>query len=178
MSQSDVSNYVPYHRGLDINFYQPELDGRNLYHNKADRDKLDWVDITITCSSINPDPLHECIQRDIDEELALIDSKYGILKDHLTHTDNKKLIHNHQSKQSLLKHGTVLQHPYLQGENDYLKSKAEDVHKVTVPLSEVKEFENHLERRKAFYKSAKLEYIEKIDEKTNEKSAEFDFGYI
>jgi len=168
MSPNDVSNFVPYHRGLDF----------NLYHNKADRNRLDWVDVTITASNINPDPLHECIQRDIDEELALMDSKYGILKDHLTHTDNTRLIHHKQSKESLLKHGTILQHPYLQGENDHLKSKAQEVHKVTVPLSEVKEFEKKLERRKAFYRSAKLEYIEKIDESTNEKSAEFDFGYI
>jgi hypothetical protein len=179
MTRQDIESYIPYHRGLDINFYPQVEDGHNLFEDPKQRKNINWVDITITASSVNPNILHERNMRDIDEELAIIDSKYGILKDHLTHTDNKRLIHNHQSKESLIKHGVILDHPYLEGENDNLKSKATDVHDVKIPMEEVKAWNDHFERRKAFYKRKMLkEFTESTDEKTNEKMATFKFGYI
>ena len=178
MTPNDVANFMPYHRGLDINFYAPEFeDTRLLDINKAKK-LVTSYDVTITACSINPNILHERDMRDIDEELAIIDSKYGIIKDHLTHTDNKKLIHNKQASDTLTRHATIMSHPYLEGENDHLKSKATDVHKIKVKMEDMKAFENHIERRRAFFRKSKLDYIETIDQQTGEKLAETDFGYI
>src|SRR3954469_4720141 len=104
MTPDQVANYVPYHRGLDLNFYAPEFEDTRLRDLNKARKLITSYDLTITACSINPNILHETDMRDIDGELALIDSKYGIIKDHLTHTDNKKLIHSHQASDTLTKH--------------------------------------------------------------------------
>jgi hypothetical protein len=178
MTPEQVANYVPYHRGLDLNFYAPEFEDTRMRDLNKARKMITSYDLTITTCSINPNILHARDMRDIDEELALIDSKYGIIKDHLTHTDNKKLIHSHQASDNLTKHATIMSHPYLEGENDHLRSKATDVHKVQVKMEDVKDFEKHIEKRRAFFRKVKLDYIEKMDPQTGEKMAEFDFGYI
>jgi len=178
MTPQDVGSYIPYHRGLDVNFYAPEFEDTKQRNIQKEIKNIKYYDVTITACSINPNPLHACDMRDIDEELALLDSKYGIIKDHLTHTDNKKLIHNHQPRESLTRHATIMSHPYLEDENDHLKSKATDVHDITIPKEEIKAFEEHIEKRKAFYKKAKLDYIDTMDEKTGQKLVKTKFGYI
>src|SRR3982750_2786377 len=110
MTPKQVSEYQVYHRGLDINFYAPQFEDKRMYDMKQAINAITYYDVTITASSINPNVLHERTEQDIDEELAIIDSKYGILQDHLTQNDNKDLIHAHQSKESLTKHGTIMSH--------------------------------------------------------------------
>src|SRR5689334_16386625 len=82
MTYDDVNNYIPYHRGLDVNFYAPHFEDTKMMDVRKAIKNITYYDMTITASSINPNILHERTQRDIDEELAIIDSKYGIIKDH------------------------------------------------------------------------------------------------
>jgi len=178
MTPEQVANYSVYHRGIDFNFYHPIFEDTRLLNLEEARKKITTYDVTLTCCSINPNPLCARDERDLDEELALIDSKFGIVTDHLTNKHRKDLIHLKHPKENLTKHATITTHPYLEGENDYLKSKMTDVHDVEIPLSDIKDFEKHIEKRKAFYNKAKLDYIEKMNEQTGEKSAILKFGYL
>lgn len=179
MTPEQVSNYIPYRRGLDVAFYPSVVNGMNLkFHPGYNMKKHNWVDCTITACSVNPDPLHARDRNDVDDEIARLDSKYGILQERITHKENPYLIQNFQPLNTLTRHATILTHPYLQGQNDYLKSRATEVHKTYIPLEEVRELEKHFEKKKAFYDKSKLEYVEKLNEKNNRKYAEFDMGII
>ena len=180
MTQEQVRNYQPFHKGLDINFYEPLDDrGENLLKMKGyNVKKINTVDVTITAKSINPNPLHERDMRDIDEELARMDSTYKVLKDHLKHTDNTRLTHFHQPKHTLMRHAVVLDHPYLDGENDHLRSTAQEVHEVEFTVAMLREEEEKLERRKAFYNRTKLNYVAKLNSKLGEKTTKLKVGYI
>ncbi len=152
MNRREIDRLTPFHRGLDINIYEPIVDGHNLLHLKGyNKNKIDWCDITITARSVNPNPLHERDMHDIDEELARIDSKFKIIKDHLKHTDNKFLVHEHQPVETLTRHTVILDHPYFDGENDHWRSRAKDKHTQTIPLEEVRSMEEHFKKRRAFY---------------------------
>lgn len=179
MSQEDIHNYIPKHKGLDFNFYAPIVeDGRNLLHEPGyDKKQINWVDLIITASNLNPDPLHARDMRDIDEELAHMDSKYRVLKDRLTHTDNKNLINLKQPEETFTKHGTVLSHPFLQ-DNDHLISKMTEIHDTDIPLEEVREWEAKFEKRKSFYSKSKLKDYSIIESKEGKKFARFKMGYI
>jgi hypothetical protein len=178
MTPEQMASYTPYHRGLDFNFYNPVFEDTRLLNLQQARKMITTYDLTITACSINPDPLCGRDMRDIDEELAMMDSKYKIIKDHLTPNDRNDLIHIKQPKESLTKHATITTHPYLEGENDYLKSKMKDVHDIEIPLQDIKNFEKHVEKKKAFYNKIKLDYVEKLDEQTGRKVAKTQFGYI
>ena len=169
MTLDQARTYQPFHKGLDINVYEPVNDrGENLlklpgYNTK----KISALDVTITAKSINPDPLHETDMRDIDEELAMLDSTYRVLQDHLKYTDNRRLTHFHQPVETLIRHATILDHPYLDGENDHLRSTAQEVHDVEIPVSDLRTEEGRLEKRKAFYSRSKLNYVSKLAKSTN-----------
>ena len=179
MTPQQWQNYVPYHKGLDISFYPPVVNGKNLYfHPGYNMKKHNWVDCTITACSVNPNPLHARDRNDVDDEIARLDSKYGILQERITHKENPYLIQNFQPLKTLTRHAVVLSHPYLQGQNDYLKSRATEIHKTYLPISEVRDLEKQFEKKKALYEKSKMEYVEKMNQRTGEKFAEMDMAYI
>ena len=168
-----------FHRGLEMNIYDPVVDGVNLsmvpgYNTK----KIDWVDITLTAKSKNPNPLHERTDRDIDEELAMLDEKYRIMQDHLKPNDNNRLLENKQPKDTLIRHGVPVIHPFFSGENDTLIDKMTEKHPIRIPMSTVREQERYFEKRGAFYKKAKLNYVAKLNESTGDKFIETEMGYL
>ena len=69
--------------------------------------------------------------------------------------------------------------PYLDGENDRLRSTATDIHDVEIPMSEVQVLNKHFEKRKAFYKRQMLKDFEEVkDPVTGEKKAIMKFGTL
>lgn len=185
MNRREISRLRPFHRGLDINIYEPIVDGHNLLHLPGyNTKKIDWVDMTITARNINVQPLHERDMRDIDEELARLDSKWRILKDHLKHTDNPSLVHEKQPVETLTRHLVILDHPHLDGANDHWRSKAQDVHTMIMPMEEVKQLEERWEKRKAFFPTAKNRFMLKDVKKapnepvTNRPMVEVKVGII
>ena len=136
------------------------------------------MDATFTAKSINPNPLLALDMRDIDEELAEMDETFRVVQDHLKATGNKRLIHLHQSEKTLIRHAVVLDHPYLDGENDKYRSTATEVHDVRVPVKTVKEQEARFEKRKAFYNRSKIHYVTELDKQTHEKMAIMQMGWI
>ena len=157
MSRKDIYNYTPYHRGINVNFYAPILDGVNLLKRQDWRDSLDWVNATFSCSMDITNPLEQRDMRDLNDELARLDSKFKILKDHLRKTDQDKPLLEHHSK-SLFNHDTFLDNPILD-QRDELRSKAKNVHNVRVPVEQVREMEKYFERRKGFYGRTKFKDI-------------------
>lgn len=178
MSRKDIYNYTPFHRGINVNFYSPILDGVNLLTRKDWKDSLDWVNATFTSSLDITNPLEQRDLHDIDEELAILDSKFGILQDHLRKTDQDKPLLEHHSK-SFFNHDTFLDNPALD-QNDKLRSHAKNVHDIMVPLAEVKSMEKYFERRKGFYGRTKFKDIKKEvkDERTGEKFVELSWGRV
>lgn len=169
MNRRELSRLKPFHRGLDITVYEPIVDGHNLLHLPGyNKEKIDWVDMTITARNINVQPLHERDMRDIDEELARMDSKWRILKDHLKHTDNPNLVHEKQPVETLTRHLVILDHPHLDGANDHWRSKAQDVHNMIMPLEEVKQLEERWEKRKAFFPTANRFMLKAVKKAPNE----------
>lgn len=183
MNRRELARLTPFHRGLDITAYEPVVDGHNLLHLPGyNTKKIDWVDLTITARSINVQPLHERDMGAIDEELAMLDSKHRILKDHLTYTDNHNLVHEKQAIETLTKHLVILDHPHLDGENDHWRSKAKDVHSMTMPLEEVKALQQRYEKRKAFFPQNRfmLKDVKKagVDPVSNKQMVELQVGEI
>lgn len=180
MTLDQARKFQPFHKGLDVNFYEPLSDrGENLLKISGyNTDKIDAIDVTITAKSVNPNPLHERDLRDIDEELAMIDSNYRIIQDHLKHNDNKRLTHFHQPVNTLMRHATILDHPYLDGENDHMRSTAKEVHNVEVPVELLRQEEEKFARKKAFYNRSKLNYVSKMNKKLGRKTATVEVGYI
>lgn len=185
ITPEQARRYVPFHKGLDINFYEPLNDrGENLlklpgYNTK----KIGALDVTITAKSINPDPLHERDMRDIDEELAMMDSTYRVVQDHLKTTDNDRLTHLHQPPETLIRHATILDHPYLDGQNDHYRSTAQEVHDVEISVEDLRAEEERLAKRRAFYSRSKLNYVSKLGKATlsdpvPRKTATMKVGYI
>jgi hypothetical protein len=181
MTLEQARHYQPYHKGLDVNIYEPLDDrGQNLlkmpgYNTK----KINALDVTITAKSINPDPLHERDMRDVDEELAMMDSTYRVIQDHLKTTDNNRLTHLHQPPETLIRHATILDHPYLDGQNDHLRSTAQEVHDVEINVEDLRVEEDRLARRKAFYSRSKLDYVARMDKRDpTKKTAVMKVGYI
>jgi hypothetical protein len=178
MTRKDIYNYTPKHRGINVNWYAPILDGVNLLKRKDWKDSLDWVNATFTSSLNLSNPLEQRDLRDIDEELAILDSKYGILQDHLRKSDQDKPLLEHQSN-SFFNHDTFLDNPILD-QNDKLRSNAKNVHNVFVPLEDVKSMERHFERRKGFYGRTKFKDIkeEVKDERTGVKYVGLEYGRV
>lgn len=178
MSRKDIYNYTPFHRGINVNFYSPILDGVNLLTRKDWKDSLDWVNATFSSSLDITNPLEQRDLHDIDEELAILDSKYKILQDHLKQTDQDKPLLEHHST-SFFNHDTFLDNPILD-QNDKLRSNAKNVHDVMVPLAEVKSMEKYFERRKGFYGRTKFKDIKKEvkDERTGEKFVGLSWGRV
>lgn len=179
MTLDEMRRFQPYHKGLDFNFYDPVDDkGNNLLWKQGyNTKKINSLDVTVTAKLLNPDPLHETEMRHIDEELARMDSKFRVLKDHLKPNDNKKLVHANQPTETLTRHTTIVDNPYFDGENDHLKSKLSDIHDIIVPVSEIKEWESKFERKKAFFKRSKLEYVAELDKK-GDKYAKMPVGTL
>ena len=179
MNWNDRNKIKIFHRGLDLNIYDPVMDGKNLLEIPGyNTNKIDFVDITLTSKSRNPNPLWERDAHDINEELARIDSKWRIMQDHLRPSDNKSLIHNHQPKETLTRHGLATTHPYLSGENDALVDKLEDVHDVQIPIRELREEEKNFEKRKVLYHKTKLNYVRTLNQQTGEPMATVKMGYL
>jgi hypothetical protein len=178
MSRKDIFNYTPKHRGINVNFYAPILDGVNLLKRRDWKDSLDWVNATFTSSLNISNPLEQRDLRDIDEELALLDSKYGIIKDHLKKSDQDQPLIEHRN-QAFFNHDTFLDNPALD-QNDKLRSNAKNVHHVLVPKREVKDMERYFERRKGFYGRTKFKDIkeEVQDERTGEKYCALEYGRV
>lgn len=176
----DAKRYQPFHKGLDVNFYAPIDDrGRNLLRKPGyNTKKINYLDATFTAKSINPNPLLALDMRDIDEELAVMDETFRVVQDHLKANDNKRLIHLHQNEKTLIRHAVVLDHPYLDGENDKYRSTATEVHDVRIPVETVREQEARFEKRKAFYNRSKIEYVTEMDKKTKKKMAVMKMGWI
>jgi len=180
MTIDQAKKFQPFHKGLDINVYAPIDDrGRKLLHKPGyNIKKINYLDATFTAKSINPNPLLARDMRDIDEELAMLGGGVKVVQDHLKANDNKRLIHLHQSEKTLMRHAVVLDHPYLDGENDKYRSTATEVHKVRVPVEVVREQEARFEKRKAFYNRSKIQYVTEMDKKTKRKMAVMDMGWI
>ena len=178
MSRKDIYNYVPQHRGINVTFYAPILDGVNLLTRRDWKDSLDWVNATFTSSLDLSNPLEQRDLRDIDEELAHLDSKYGVIKDHLRKSDqDKPLLEN--TNQTFFNHDTFIDNPALD-QNDKLRSNAKNVHQILVPKAEVKDMERYFERRKGFYGRTKFKDIkeEVKDENTGEKYCALEYGRV
>lgn len=183
MNRREIDRLTPFHRGLGVNIYEPIVDGHNLLHLKGyNKKKIDWVDMTITARSVDPNPLHERDMAAIDEELSRIDSKFRILKDHLKHTDNHYLMHEHQPVETLTRHTIILDHPYFDGENDHWRSKAKDVHTQNIPLEEVRSMEEHFQKRRAFYPKGRtmLKAVKAVapDKQTGQDLVQVEVGEI
>ena len=178
MSRKDIYNYVPKHRGINVNFYAPVLDGVNLLTRKDWRDSIDWVNATFTSSLEISNPLEQRDLRNIDNELSELDSKYRILQDHLRKSDQDLPLLEH-SKQTFFNHDTFLDNPALD-QNDKQRSNAKNVHEILVPKAQVREMEKHFERRKGFYQRTKFKDIKKEvkDENTGEKYCSLEFGRV
>lgn len=178
MKRQDIYNYTPFHRGINVNFYAPILDGVNLLKRKDWKDSLDWVNATFTASQNLTNPLEQRDLRDIDEELARLDSKYKILQDHLRSKDQDKPLLEH-TNQTFFNHDTFLDNPALD-EKDELRSKAKNVHEIMVPKAQVQSMEKYFEKRKGFYGRTKFKDIKKEikDENTGEKYVGLEFGRV
>lgn len=176
MSRNDIYNYTPKHRGINVNFYAPILDGENLLKRKDWN--LDWVNATFSSSLDITNPLEQRDLRDIDNELAHLDSKFKILQDHLKKSDQDKPLLEHHSKH-FFNHDCFLDSPALDSRED-LRSKAKNVHQILVPKKEVQDMEKHFEKRKGFYGRTKFKDIkeEVKDERTGEKYVGLEFGRV
>ena len=179
MTAKDVSTYVPFHRGVEIEFHPHFQDGKYLkeYNGQKYVNKLKWVDATIFSSSINPDYRMARDLRDLNEELAYLDSKFGIIQENLSSSTNPHLLPNLHNTKRLIRHATILGSPFIQ-QNDHLRSRATEVHKVMMSISEIREIESKFAKQKAFYNKSKIEYIQQLNPLTNEKFAEVEIGYI
>jgi hypothetical protein len=180
MSRRQIYNYVPKRRGISAYFYAPILDGVNLLKREDWKKELDWVNVTFSSSRLLTNPLEQRDLRDIDEELAELDSKFKILKDHLRKSDQDRPLLSEKKNQKFFKHETFLDSPALDGDKDYLRSKAQNVHNVKVPLSQFQKMERHFEKRKAFYPGRRKFKNIKKEGKTSdgEKYVELEFGQI
>jgi hypothetical protein len=181
MPRSEIGQHRIKRKGLKIDFLAPIVDGVNLlkipdYNTK----KITWCDIAITSTSQSPIMNQSRDMRDIDNELAEIDSKWKIIQERLTHKDNPTLINYNQSKETYIRHAIPMNHPFLQGENDKLKKNMTELNEIDVPLEDVRAHEAYLEKKKAFYKSHKFEDGYKVtkNEQTGEKFAKMKIGYI
>jgi len=178
MNLREVNRLTPWHRGLDIDIYAPIVDGVNLlkvpgYNTK----KIDWVDLTLTGSTINPYPLKQRDQGDIDEELARLDSAFKILQDGLSSNDNKNLVHEKQPIETLIQHSVPVDSPYLDGQNDWMRSKMTNIHEIETTLRKVRYWEDYFERRKLFYPRSKFkDYKESTRIADGEKMVRMEFG--
>jgi hypothetical protein len=113
----------------------------------------------------------------------MMDSTYRVIQDHLKPTDNNRLTHYHQPPETLIRHATILDHPYLDGENDHLRSTAQEVHDVEISVEDLRVEEERLARRKAFYSRSKLNYVSRLGKATvsdpvPKKTAIMQVGYI
>ena len=177
MSRKDIYNYTPKHRGINVNWYAPVLDGVNLLKHPDWKDSLDWVNATFTSSMNVSNPLEQRDLHDLDEELAQLDSKYRILKDHLRKTDQDKPLLEHKTN-SFFNHDTFLDNPALD-QRDELRSNAKNVHPVMVPKQQIRDMEKYFERRKGFYSRTRFRDKEEVkDENTGEKFYKMDFGRV
>jgi len=178
MGPNDIASYVPYHRGVEIEFHPHFQDGIYLKdHPGYNFKKNKWVDATVFTSSINPDHRFARDERDLNAELAYLDSKFGIIQDNLSSSVNPHLLSNKHNPRRLIRHATILSTPFIK-ENDYLRSRATEVHKVMMNIEEIREAEKRYEKQKAFYKQSKIDYITQLDPLTNQKYAEVEIGYI
>lgn len=152
MNLREQSRITPWHRGLDIDIHAPVVDGYNLLkipgYNLA---KIDWADLTFTGSTVNPYYLKQRDQSDIDAELSMLDTVFKILEDGKHSTKDFKPSHEQQPRNQLQTHTIPVDHPYLDGENDYLRSKMENIHEIETTLKNIREWEYYFERRKMFY---------------------------
>lgn len=156
MSRREIDRLSPWHRGLDVDIYAPIVDGVNLLHLRGyNKKKIDWVDISLTGSTINPYGNKQRDQGDIDEELAKLDSVFKILQDGLTAKDQPDLINEKQPIDTLIQHSVPVDHPYLDGQNDWMRSKMANIHEIETTLREIRKWEYYFERRKAFYPRSK-----------------------
>lgn len=162
--------------GLTLNFYAPIYDGVNLLKNPRTAKALNQVDMSVSGSMINPNPLQQRDQGDIDNFLA----KQPVVKDHLRHTDQKELITNQKTNNEIQDHWTFLDNPILDGQNDYQRSKATDVHSVAVDMEQVNELETYFEKRKALFGRTKFKDIKaKVkDHRTGRKIVLLDMGKL
>lgn len=180
MTRRELQKLTPWHRGLDIDIYAPIVDGINLLHEPTyNKKKIDWVDITLTGSTINPYPLKQRDKGDIDEELARLDSAFKILQDGLSSKDNNNLVHEKQPRETLIQHSVPVDIPYLDGENDYLKSKMTNIHEIQTTLRMIRQWENYFARRKSFYSRSEFnprEYKEATRHADGEKMVIMEFG--
>lgn len=162
--------------GLTLNFYAPIYDGVNLLKNPRTRKALNQVDMSVSGSMINPNPLQQRDKGDGDEFL----SKQPVVKDHLRHTDQKELITNQKTDNEIQDHWTFLDNPILDGQNDYQRSKAKDVHQVAVDMEQLRELENYFEKRKALFGRTKFKDIKATgsDRNSRKKIVLLDFGKL
>lgn len=152
MTLREQERITPFHRGVDIDIHAPVVDGLNLLKIKGyNTKKIDWVDLTFTGSMVNPYPLKQVDKDRLDDELARLDSKHKILQDGLKSTNDLKLSHEQQPRDQLQTHSIPVDHPYLDGENDHLRSKMTNLHEVETTLENVRKWEYYFQRRRAFY---------------------------
>lgn len=157
MNLREQERITPFHRGIDIDIHAPFVDGENLLKIRGyNTKKIDWVDLTLTGSTVNPYPLKQVDKDRIDDELSRIDTKHKILVDGTKSGKDLRLSHEHQPRDQLQTHSIPVDHPYLDGENDYLRSKMENIHEIETTLENIRKWEYYFERRKAFYPRAQF----------------------
>jgi|SRR6476469_82792 len=139
--------------GIDVIWYPKQL-------GQAD----DEYTCTFICSMNNPDPLLHRNHDDIDKEL----SKYRVLDDNVKKIDGKPV------PVPMMKIETIMNHPGLDHDLDFLRKKPKGVREVTVPKADLKSMNRHFEDRKAIYERTEL----KPDRKDKEGNAVFEFGEI
>ena len=108
------------------------------------RHSFDLIDATFIGNSETPTLLEQRDKNDLDTELSRIGKH--VVKDNLTEKDNPKLV-----KDPLVKVEALISHPGLNGQNDYLRSKATNVHDVHIYESKLKQLEQEFEKKSFVY---------------------------
>jgi len=178
MNRRELARLTPWHRGMDIDYHAPVVDGVNLLHEPTyNKKKIDWVDLTLTGSTINPYPLKQIDQGDIDDELSRLDTAFRILEDGIHSSKDLKLSHENQPRETLIQHSVPVDIPYLDGENDHLRSKMVNIHEIETTLRMVRQWENYFSRRKLFYHRSEFkDYKQATRRADGEKMVIMEFG--
>lgn len=173
ITREQLRNFRKKRRGLKFNWYAPIIDGVNYKNDPS----IDWRDVTIFSFRNDIQTLHQRDARDINEELAEMDSKFRIIQDHLKYTDNHDLVELKDNK--LIKQDVMLDHPQLDGENDKLRSKATDVHEIFISKQKKINIEKYFQSRKAFWNRTEFKNLKShTHPETKEEGYLAEFGRI
>jgi len=109
--------------------------------------------VTIQCNERNPNPRERLHMHDIDDilsRLTEVDRRIKIVSDKVTKKEQPNLLEGKEENTMRVEH--LIDSPALDGELDYLRSKAENIREVEVRQSS-------LQAMNSMYSKAKKDYI-------------------